>query len=43
MDFALTPLLLSLRELMKIMHTLLEAVLLVILVVFLFLQDWRAT
>ena len=27
----------------EIMHTLLEAVLLVILVVFLFLQDWRAT
>ncbi len=27
----------------EIMHTLLEAVILVILVVFLFLQDWRAT
>jgi HAE1 family hydrophobic/amphiphilic exporter-1 len=43
MDFALDTTLAVTAGIDEIMHTLLEAVLLVILVVFLFLQDWRAT
>lgn len=42
-DFALDTTLAVTAGIDEIMHTLLEAVLLVILVVFLFLQDWRAT
>ena len=43
MDFALDTTLAVTAGIDEIMHTLLEAVVLVILVVFLFLQDWRAT
>ena len=43
MDFALDTTLAVTAGIDEIMHTLLEAVILVILVVFLFLQDWRAT
>src|SRR5436190_6917483 len=43
MDFALDTTSAVTAGIDEIMHTLLEAVLLVILVVFLFLQDWRAT
>ena len=43
MDFALDTTLAVTAGIDEIMHTLLEAVVLVILVVFIFLQDWRAT
>ena len=43
MDFSLDTTAAVTAGIDEIMHTLLEAVLLVILVVFLFLQDWRAT
>src|SRR6478735_9083915 len=43
MDFSLDTTLAVTAGIDEIMHTLLEAVALVILVVFLFLQDWRAT
>jgi HAE1 family hydrophobic/amphiphilic exporter-1 len=43
MDFALDTTSAVTAGIDEIMHTLIEAVILVILVVFLFLQDWRAT
>ena len=43
MDFSLDTTAAVTAGIDEIMHTLLEAVVLVILVVFLFLQDWRAT
>lgn len=43
MDFALDTTLAVTAGIDEIIHTLLEAVVLVIIVVFLFLQDWRAT
>lgn len=43
MDFALDTTAAVTAGIDEIMHTLLEAVVLVIIVVFLFLQDWRAT